>query len=114
MKNCWVGVLRNTVTPIRIFKSLNAAIKSGDSFLQMPYFDAVKSIRKQIFYRSKGFCELCGAIVLESSGQMHEQKHRGKGGEISLENSVFICPTCHTRAHSDRNPRFSKKNHDTQ
>ena len=68
---------------------------------------AVKSIRKQIFHRSEGFCEFCGSIVLESSGHMHEQKHRGKGGEISLENSVFICATCHQHAHADRNPRFS-------
>ena len=75
----------------------------------MSYADAVKSIRKQIFYRSKGFCELCAAIVVESSGHMHEQLHRGQGGEISLANSIFICATCHRLAHADRNPRFSKK-----
>jgi 5-methylcytosine-specific restriction endonuclease McrA len=75
----------------------------------MDYAEAVKSIRHQLFLRAKGFCELCGDIVLESSGHMHEQKHRGKGGEISLENSVFICPICHGLAHKDRNPHWVRK-----
>jgi len=71
--------------------------------------EAVSSIRHQLFRRSKGYCELCGEIITEQGAQMHEQHHRGKGGEISMDNSVFICSTCHKRAHADRNPHWSKK-----
>ncbi len=77
--------------------------------LQIDRTLAVGSIRRQIFWRSEGFCEMCGEIVLESSGHMHEKQHRGKGGEISLENSIFICAKCHQDAHKERNPRFTKK-----
>ena len=99
---------------IRIFRNKkDAQLLWGDikcpGIGLMPHADAVKSIRKQIFYRAKGFCELCAVPVTEDSGHMHEQQHRGKGGEISLANSVFICSTCHRRAHADRNPHFSKK-----
>ena len=73
------------------------------------YDEAVLSIRHRLWLRCKGECELCAVPVTEDSGHMHEQKHRGKGGEISLANSVFICSTCHRRAHADRNPHFSKK-----
>ena len=68
--------------------------------------EAVCSVRRQIFDRCKGFCEICASPVIESSGHMHEQVHRGQGGEISLDNSVFICVQCHKRAHNDRNPRW--------
>lgn len=70
---------------------------------------AVNSIRRQIVVRSDGECEICAAPVTESSGNMHEKVWRGKGGEISLANSIFICRTCHHREHKSRNPRFSKK-----
>ena len=114
-KTVWVEIevfFNSEPRVIRIFRNKSHAMSvwalhTGAGIGLMPYADAVKSVRKQVFYRSKGFCELCGDIVLESSGHMHEQKHRGKGGEISLENSVFICPTCHRRAHADRNTRFS-------
>lgn len=109
----WVET-RNGGIPIRIFKSYTAAMHlvckgKAVNAVQMCYDDAVKAIRKQIFYRSKGFCELCSSIVLEQSGHMHEMKHRGRGGEISLSNSVFICPKCHQRQHRDRNPRFTRR-----
>jgi 5-methylcytosine-specific restriction endonuclease McrA len=99
-------VERNTQgQAIRIFKNRQAA--RSIEYLTMEYVKAVGEIRHQIFMRSCGNCELCGTMVTEKGGHMHEQKHRGKGGEISLENSVFICPTCHRRAHADRNTRFS-------
>jgi hypothetical protein len=94
---------------IRIFKSKKAALNSGVCVSPILYAVAVYQIRRTIWLRSKGECELCAAPITESSGHMHEQQHRGKGGEISLANSVFICPICHRRAHADRNPHFSKK-----
>lgn len=94
--------------PLRILRDLSEVFRySSRLFGQWNRTDAVKSIRNQIFHRSHGYCEICGAIVLETSGHMHERVHRGRGGEISLENSVFICPKCHFREHADRNPRFS-------
>jgi 5-methylcytosine-specific restriction endonuclease McrA len=96
--------------PVRIFKSrMHAAGYHVAKVLQWDYSDAVKIIRHQLWLRCAGECELCASPVNETSGHMHETRHRGKGGEISLANSVFICPTCHRRAHADRNPRFSKK-----
>lgn len=70
---------------------------------------AVKDIRHQLWLRCKGECELCGERVTESSGHMHEQKWRGKGGEVSLANSVFVCPRTHQLEHKARNPKFMKK-----
>ena len=98
---------------IRIFRGSHASFILGmivDTIVDtMDYRQAVKEIRHALFVRSKGYCELCGDLVLEDSGHMHEQKHRGKGGEISLANSVFICAKTHRREHADRNPRFMKK-----
>ena len=107
-KQVWVEL--NVIgLPVRILKSRNAALRAEGVVWQMTRAQAVGAIRRQIFIRSEGYCELCASPVLESSGHMHEQRHRGKGGEISLANSVFICPTCHKAAHADRNPRFTKK-----
>ena len=95
---------------IRIFRSRLAS--AGTRWCQIQkrdYADAVQAIRHALFIRSRGFCELCGDIVLEDSGHMHEQKPRGKGGEISLANSVFVCAKTHRLEHADRNPRFTKK-----
>jgi 5-methylcytosine-specific restriction endonuclease McrA len=99
---------------VRIFKNRSAASKFKDQRFVSPrkYSEAVGEVRHHLWLRCKGECELCAAPVTEQSGHMHEQVHRGKGGEISLANSVFICPKCHQRAHSARNPRFTKKSID--
>jgi len=93
---------------IRIFKTKRAARAFQGRILEVDYRIAVSEIRHQLWCRCQGECELCASPVNENSGQMHEQKHRGQGGEISLANSVFICPTCHKAAHRDRNPRWKK------
>jgi len=97
---------------IRIFRSSHDGFVPGMIVDTMHYKQAVGEIRHQLFVRSNGYCELCSDFITESAAHMHEQKHRGKGGEISLANSVFICPTCHKHAHGDRNPRFTKKSLD--
>jgi 5-methylcytosine-specific restriction endonuclease McrA len=108
-----VMVEKNSVgLAIRIFRSSYSAFVPGMIVDTMHYTQAVGEIRHQLFWRSNGYCELCSDVITESSAHMHEQKHRGKGGEISLANSVFICPTCHKHAHGDRNPRFTKKSLD--
>ncbi len=112
-RNKWVwGELNADRTHVvRIFKSKKAAVAAGlcAPVVQVLYAYAVHQIRHQLFVRSHGECEICLAPVTEDSGHMHEKRHRGKGGEISLDNSIFICLSCHRRAHQDRNPRFKKK-----
>lgn len=114
MRHKTVAVELYRTQPVRIFRSHSAAagaLRKGESgpVVQMTPADAVHAIRHSLFVRSGGFCELCANPIIEKTAHMHEQVHRGKGGEISLDNSVFICATCHHRAHADRNPRFTKK-----
>jgi 5-methylcytosine-specific restriction endonuclease McrA len=94
---------------IRIFRNKKAAHRAARAWIDcIPYREAVGSIRHMLFVRSGGDCEICGERLTEVTGQMHEKHHRGRGGEISLENSVFICAACHGRAHKERNPRWNK------
>jgi hypothetical protein len=42
---------------------------------------------------------------------MHEKVPRGKGGQISLSNSIILCYACHFRnagAHGKRHPQWKK------
>jgi hypothetical protein len=110
MRMAWVQVSKDTSTVIRIFKNQRTAFSAVDTEpTWMPYGIAVASIRHQLFIRSQGLCENCCAIVTEKSGHMHEKKWRGKGGEISMDNSVFICPRCHQFEHKDRAPKFTRR-----
>jgi len=110
MKNKFVWVeLGGLGQVVRIFKNRRTASAFSGNVFEVGYFTAVGEIRHQLWLRSDGYCELCAAPITEQMAHMHEQKHRGQGGEISLANSVFICPTCHQREHRDRNPRFTKK-----
>jgi len=82
----------------------------------VPKFDAVSEIRKQIWQRCAGNCEWCGKRIRESGslyerGHMHEKIPKGNGGEVSLDNGIFLCYNCHINvAHGDRRPRFSLGN----
>ena len=98
--------------PIRILRNKKDA--TTGFYREWPRRDAVSVIRHQIFLRSKGDCEFCASPITEQGGHLHEQVPRGKGGEISLANSIFICATCHRLAHADRNPRFTKKDLTTE
>ena len=95
--------------PIRIFKSKKAAWDARDRVAEMDYGEAVCRIRHRIFVRANGSCEICGAPITEKSAHMHEMKHRGQGGEISLENSVMACVACHKHQHRDRNTRWGER-----
>jgi len=105
----WAELSKEGNRVVRIFKSEKAAFASMRMVVFLLKSTAVGDIRKQLFYRSQGYCELCGDIVTEKSGHMHEQKWRGKGGEISLENSVFICAKTHKLEHKERNPQFTRR-----
>lgn len=110
-EHVWVEADLSGVYPrvVRIFKSDRSAFAAHIPLTSMHYMAALASVRRQCFYRSKGFCELCGDLLTEKSGHLHERKHRGKGGEISLENSVFVCAKTHKREHRDREPKFTRR-----
>lgn len=100
---------------IRIFRNPGSAMNSPawdeKRVKEYPRKDAVSSIRKQVFDRSKNKCEYCGNFITWKF-HLHEKTARGKGGEISLENCVAICAACHIlrkdSAHGDRRTRFGE------
>lgn len=103
--------------PVRIFRTVKEAMKLPVELVQKwPRGLAIRSIRETIYVRSKdvlgnGRCEFCGQFVTRDSGEMHEKIPRGRGGEISLENSVFICKPCHrgqNGAHGNRRWQTAK------
>ena len=74
--------------------------------------DAVYAIRRQVFDRANESCERCGTPITWSTGHLHEVKNRGRGGEVSVENCIALCPKCHLGkdgVHADHYPAWSKK-----
>lgn len=93
--------------PVRIFRNTREALElPAERVRGLPRSSAVHSIREAILLRSHGLCESgCGRRINRETGEMHEKLPRGKGGEISLTNSIFICRPCHTGpqgAHGNR------------
>lgn len=96
---------------LRILKTTREAVAlPADRVREMERADAVKDIRLFVYERCGGTlhgeCEWCGAPVTFDTGHMHEKHFKGRGGEVSKENCVFICPGCHIgrpdSAHGDR------------
>ena len=56
---------------------------------------ATEQIRLAVFKRDGYACTHCGAPVCIGTGHMHERLHRGRGGEISVNNSTTLCGGCH-------------------
>jgi 5-methylcytosine-specific restriction endonuclease McrA len=98
--------------PLRVFKNHKAMVLAmpyvEDGYTaQMERREAVGAIREAIWTRQSGICLNCPTILTRGSFHMHEKISRGHGGEVSLENSVGLCYTCHiTIAHGDRLPQF--------
>lgn len=112
----FVEVDLDTELPIRILKTNKQAYElPPEKVRMMARSVAVKYIRDQVVERARKdkniLCEFCGLIITEDTGHMHEVLSRGKGGEVSLENSRFICAQCHLGPdgeHGDR--RWQKGN----
>lgn len=69
-------------------------------------------IRRAIYNQQDGHCLWCDKFVTWGQAHLHEKVARGKGGQISLENSIILCADCHIGpkgAHGNRRPKFSKK-----
>lgn len=69
----------------------------------------IAAIRKAIFVRQGKVCLWCAKALTWTQLHMHELVPRGKGGKISLDNSVGLCYSCHINgAHGNRKPQWSK------
>lgn len=111
MRTCWVEIWQGK--PVRIYKSKRLAIvdsvANNIEIKELPYAEAVSVIRKQVVTRADGECEWCSKPIGKNMGHLHEVIFRSRGGEISLANSVFICPDCHLNvAHKDRRWQSAK------
>ena len=97
---------------IRIFKHPATARLADGDIREYPRKDAVEAIRRQVYERSKGQCEDCGALITWGTLHLHERVPRSEGGEISLANCAAICYGCHIgrsdSAHGNRRLRFGE------
>jgi len=116
-KMVWVEIDPVTTYPIRILgRSKDVAALGPDVTRFMLRSSAVGYIREQVIARARRGriiqCEYCGAPVNPEIGEMHEKIPKGKGGEVSLDNCVFICNDCHTgkqdSEHGDRRFQSAK------
>jgi len=72
----------------------------------------VKEIRLAIWRRQEGTCLRCANLITTKTMHMHERVHRGRGGKISLENSIGLCYECHLGArgvHPEKQLRFTNR-----
>lgn len=72
----------------------------------------VELIRRAIWERQEGICIRCPSLITWKTAHLHETKHRGRGGKISLENSVLLCFECHLGprgVHPEKQLRFSSR-----
>jgi len=101
---------------VRIFRTVKAAVSSPaweeNRVARIDRGIAVGQIRRRVFERDQYRCTTCDDFVTWESGEMHERNPRGKGGEVSLDNSTTLCHNCHTAsdssAHGNRKPQWSK------
>jgi hypothetical protein len=98
----WVKISGVTKLPVRIFNVVRDAFEDSGYDLglviEMERAVAVESIRRAVFTRDNWECTHCGESVTwdgQRKGEMHERQWRGRGGEISLENSTTLCKSCH-------------------
>jgi 5-methylcytosine-specific restriction endonuclease McrA len=111
-KIVWCEVAEGKV--IRIFRSQKLAFANCEPVTRFKD-EAVAEIRRQVYDRQSGACLWCPRELPYSGSvwerfHMHEKIPKGRGGEVSLENSIGLCPTCHLEvAHGNRRPRFGEK-----
>jgi hypothetical protein len=113
-KRCLVQ-LNDKGDAIRIIKTAKLArLLPVEEVAEWDKAHAVRSVRWLIYERSKNDdgnpeCEWCGRNITWDTGHMHERVPRGSrdddgnAGEISVDNSVFLCWDCHLNvAHANR------------
>ena len=113
MSKVWVQ-LGDNGQAVRIFRTQKEMFFECpvDCDASMERAIAVGQIRAQIWNRQNGVCAKCSTLLTKSGMHMHERKHRGRGGEISLENSEGLCYQCHLGArgaHPEKQLMFGKR-----
>src|SRR5208283_1147213 len=78
---------------------------------EVPKRFAVTAIRQEVFRLAGGNCKYCNKFVpfygdVFQRGHLHEEIHRGEGGEISVYNSTWACFECHKIQHPEKMLRF--------
>ena len=114
----WVELAVDNTGPIRIFKNKKAAVLSPawnkGLVAEVPHAQAVESIRRKVFTRDNFTCinPACRKVLTWFTAEMHERVWRGRGGEVSTDNSFCICTACHrydsVYGHGERRPRFGE------
>ena len=76
---------------------------------------AYSKLRKEVYETAGGICSRCGAYApltdengqfdVFSCGHVAHRKSRGSGGDDTIENTDWLCPTCHLEG--DHGPRWS-------
>jgi hypothetical protein len=97
----WAELIDDKI--VRIFKSRAPEAFSKalleDRVRQVARSYAVSEIRKEVFRLAEGKCKYCGGTATD----MHEEKLRSLGGEISIWNSCACCRKCHQKVgHKNR------------
>lgn len=91
-------------------KAFRWAAKAGEEYEVVPYnwAEAVEGIRNVVYGRDERKCVACGQPLTKAQAHLHESHHRGKGGEVSIDNCETRCAHCHLNvAHGRRKPQFS-------
>ncbi len=122
-RTCWAVAISRFPDPPRVvaaLKSEKLALrwirdheKPGEELMvgERTRAEAVAEIRRQVYERDGRTCVRCGRPVTWEQMHLHERKARGRGGEISVENSETSCAACHIGpqgAHGNRRPQFSR------
>lgn len=79
-----------------------------------------KELRRQVFVRDKGFCQVCGDFAplydydgdfnVFTCGHKAHIKGRGAGGPDTLENLQWKCPRCHNIGNGGEHaPRWNRE-----
>ena len=118
-RKVWVElyVMGDRVNVVRVFKNRKAAMLAKDKVRveEVLRASAIGSIRRQVFLRENFTCAHCGAHVTWLTGHMHERVWKGRGGEVSVDNCVCLCYSCHiadpVAGHGKRKPQFIGKYH---
>ena len=96
------------------FKDKRSYIRKGKIFR---FGEDMTELRKQVFERSRGFCEMpingvlsgrCQRNISWETGEMHHRPTLAQGGDDTPEGVLMICRRCHVAAHG-RTTRWQKK-----
>lgn len=57
------------------------------------------AITEALLARCGGYCERCGFGVHSYAAHRHHRRLRSQGGKDTMDNLVYLCPSCHQWVH---------------